>query len=68
MTNEQIEQQVYKVADQILEDLGEQSGFDPHLAIAALAVALFSLARADGTSLADIEKVIEIAREQVSNA
>jgi hypothetical protein len=64
MNNQEITRQIYKVADDILEHI-EEFTCHPDIAIAALAFAMCSLARAEGTSISDIEDVVSIANDAV---
>ena len=69
MTNDarQIEKQVFSIADEVLSRLGAQSNGDPYVAIAALAVAMCSLARADGMPIAKVREAIKIADHQIKS-
>jgi hypothetical protein len=62
----QIQNQINDVADQILENLGGQCGGDVYVAIAALAVVMCSLARADEMPLVKVTEALEIAHRQVN--
>jgi hypothetical protein len=70
MTNieqaKQIQAQINRVSDQILENLGKQTGGDVHVAVAALTVALCALARADGMPLTKVVEALGIAHRQVN--
>jgi replication-associated recombination protein RarA len=61
-----IQAQINKAADQILSRLGKQTNGDVHVAIAALAVAMCSLARADGMLFNEMQEAVTIAFEQVN--
>jgi replication-associated recombination protein RarA len=62
----QIQAQINRVSDQILENLGEQTGGDVYVAIAALTVALCALARADEMPLTKVVEALGIAHRQVN--
>ena len=66
MIEAKIQEQINDVADQILENLGEQCGGNVHVAIAALAVAICSLARADEMPLARVIEALGIAHHQIN--
>jgi hypothetical protein len=74
MTNTQIREaeiaagQINKVADQVLARLGKQTGGDVHIAIAALAVAICSLARAADMEYSEMLEAVRIAQEQLVEA
>ena len=61
-----IEQEVYCIADEILTRLGTQSNGDPYVAVAALAVAMCSLARAGDIPIAEVKEALSIATKQVN--
>jgi hypothetical protein len=71
MTNitqaKQIQAQISRVADQILANLGEQCDGDVHVAIAALATVMCSLARADDMPLTTVVEALGIAHRQLNH-
>lgn len=62
------EQQIFKVTDKILAKLGKQSNGDVHVAIAALAVAMCSLARSEGMPIESLHEVISISHHNMELA
>lgn len=60
------QQQICDAADQILHELAVQCGGDARMGIAALALAMCALARADGTSFPDIKKEVALAHKLVA--
>jgi hypothetical protein len=61
-----IQVQINEVAEQILVPLGKQCSGDVHIAIAALAVAMCALARADGMSFEKMQSAVKIAFVQIN--
>jgi hypothetical protein len=61
-----LQSQIYRVADQILAKLGPQTKGDVHIAIAALAVAMCSLARAERMPFDHMQEAVTIAFAQVN--